>query len=224
MLGVCRFGVWTNKIQYTKPPEHLCLLNKLLQSVLVRVLTWSCHMIGVPSFDLPNTFAWWLHHVCLPLIHARIHANQKWANQKWAKGGSYSRRPLPYLPSPSPFFPSSLSPLDACYAGYDYYFTVNLMQGVFIHRFFHIDFTKTYNLNAPPLVTPTSHKIMAKMRYSTSKDTAFNRETMFAPWRSQNPLRLTQWVNQSLQSSYTAKWRTSGQSLWITATGHIARD
>ena len=30
------------QIQYTKPPEHLCLLNKLLQLVLVRVLTWSC--------------------------------------------------------------------------------------------------------------------------------------------------------------------------------------
>ena len=35
------------QIQYTKPPEHLCLLNKLLQLVLVRVLTWSCYMIGV---------------------------------------------------------------------------------------------------------------------------------------------------------------------------------
>ena len=29
------------QIQYTKPPEHLCLLNKLLQLVPVRVLTWS---------------------------------------------------------------------------------------------------------------------------------------------------------------------------------------
>ena len=27
------------QIQYTKPPEHLCLLNKPLQLVLVRVLT-----------------------------------------------------------------------------------------------------------------------------------------------------------------------------------------
>ena len=27
------------QIQYTKPPEHLCLLNKLLQLVLVQVLT-----------------------------------------------------------------------------------------------------------------------------------------------------------------------------------------
>ena len=35
------------KIKYTKLPEHLCLLNKLLQLVLVRVLTWSCYMIGV---------------------------------------------------------------------------------------------------------------------------------------------------------------------------------
>ena len=35
------------QIQYTKPPEHLFLLNKLLQLVLVQVLTWSCYMIGV---------------------------------------------------------------------------------------------------------------------------------------------------------------------------------
>ena len=57
--------------------------------------------------------------------------------------------------------------------------------------FFRIDPTKTYNFNAPTLVTPASHKIVAKMRYSMSKDTAFNGETMFAPWRSQNPLRIT---------------------------------
>ena len=35
------------QIQYTKPPGHLCLPIKLLQLVLVRVLTWSCYMIGV---------------------------------------------------------------------------------------------------------------------------------------------------------------------------------
>ena len=35
------------QIQYTKPPEHLFLLNKLLQLVLVRVLMRSCYMIGV---------------------------------------------------------------------------------------------------------------------------------------------------------------------------------
>ena len=35
------------KIKYTKLPEHLCLLNKLLQLVLVRILRWSCYMIGV---------------------------------------------------------------------------------------------------------------------------------------------------------------------------------
>ena len=35
------------QIQYTKPPEHLCLLNKLLQLVLVRLLTRSCYMIGI---------------------------------------------------------------------------------------------------------------------------------------------------------------------------------
>ena len=58
-------GVWTNKIQYTKPPEHLCLLNncKLLQLVLVRVLTWSCYMIWVPSFDLLKLML--VKHICL---------------------------------------------------------------------------------------------------------------------------------------------------------------
>ena len=35
------------QIQHTKPPQHLCLLNKLLQLVPVRVLTSSCYMIGV---------------------------------------------------------------------------------------------------------------------------------------------------------------------------------
>ena len=35
------------QMQYTKPPEHLCLLNKPLQLVLVRVLSWSCYLIGV---------------------------------------------------------------------------------------------------------------------------------------------------------------------------------
>ena len=35
------------QIQYRKPPEHFCLLNKLLQLVLVRVLTRSCYIIGV---------------------------------------------------------------------------------------------------------------------------------------------------------------------------------
>ena len=41
-------------------------------------------------------------------------------------------------------------------------FTVDLMQGVFIDRFHHIDPTKTYNFNAPTLDTSASHKITAK--------------------------------------------------------------
>ena len=68
------------QIQYKKPPEHLCLLNRLLQLVLVRVLTLSCYMIGVififQSLCQKKTFAWCLHHVCLSLIHARIQANK----------------------------------------------------------------------------------------------------------------------------------------------------
>ena len=70
------------QIQYTKPPEHLCLLNiKLLQLVLVRVLTWSCYMIGV-NFDLlklmpvEHIFLMPLSCLSLILIHARIHTNK----------------------------------------------------------------------------------------------------------------------------------------------------
>ena len=62
------------QIQYTKPPEHLCLLKKLLQLVPVLVLTWSSYMIGDCNFDL--SFPWCLHPVCLSLIHAGIHANK----------------------------------------------------------------------------------------------------------------------------------------------------
>ena len=61
-------------------------------------------------------------------------------------------------------------------------------------------------MNAPRLVTSPSHKIVTKMRYSTSKDTAFDEETTLRhtflcsdsqclppPRRSQNPVRIT-WV------------------------------
>ena len=70
------------QILYTKPPEHLCLLNKLLQLVLVRpgfnvklLHDWS-------NFDLPKLMP--VEHIflmpssclSLTLIHARIHANK----------------------------------------------------------------------------------------------------------------------------------------------------
>ena len=48
---------------------------------------------------------------------------------------------------------------------------------MFIYTIYRIDHTNTYNFNATTLVTPASHKIKAKMRYSMSKDTAFNGET-----------------------------------------------
>jgi len=111
------------QIQSTKPPEHLCLLNKLLQLVLVRVLTWSCYMIGVilifQSLCQKNTFSWRLRHVCLShqytpgytpisyslrLSRSGIYGRQR--PQKWIKAGSYSRRPFPSLPHP----PFSLFP------------------------------------------------------------------------------------------------------------------
>ena len=44
-------------------------------------------------------------------------------------------------------------------------------------RIYRIDHSNTYSFNAPTLVTSASHKIKTKMRYSMSKDTAFNGET-----------------------------------------------
>ena len=45
----------------------------------------------------------------------------------------------------------------------------------------------------PTLVTLASHKIPANMRYSMSKDTAFNRETLLPRTIlcSKNPVRIT---------------------------------
>ena len=110
-----RFGVWTNKIQYTKPPEHLCLLNKLLQLVLVRVLTWSCYMIGVPSFDLLKLMS--VKHICLmatsclSLINTRqdtrqlmnklLITTQPIRNEQ--KGALIAGVPYPISPLPFPF-------------------------------------------------------------------------------------------------------------------------
>ena len=54
------------------------------------------------------------------------------------------------------------------------------MQGVCIDRIYRIDHTKTYNFNAPTLVTLASHKIMAKMLYSLSKDTALTEQHFYA--------------------------------------------
>ena len=53
-------------------------------------------------------------------------------------------------------------------------FILNLTQGVFIDIIYHIE---TLNFNAATLVTSVSHKIATKMRYSMSKDTAFDGET-----------------------------------------------
>ena len=108
-------GVWTNKIQYTKPPEHLCLLNKLLQLVLVRVLTWSCYMIGVPSFDLPKLMS--VKHICLmpasclSLINTRQDTRQLMNKllitaqpvRNEQKGALIAGVPYPLSPIPLPF-------------------------------------------------------------------------------------------------------------------------
>ena len=114
-------GVWTNPVYKT---SWASLAGK--QAVTVGFssgLTWSCY-----SVCQKNTFAWYLQYVCLSLRHTRIQANKllisqsgicgRQRPQKWTEGVSYSRRHLPSLPNPSPFCPSSLSPLDACYTGY----------------------------------------------------------------------------------------------------------
>ena len=120
-------SVWTNPT--TKPPEHLCLLNKLLQLVPVLVLTWSSYMIGDCNFDL--SFPWCLHHVCLSLIHVGIHANKLLikaqpirnlrtpASTAMNKMGFLEQASLTLSPQSPSFFPSSLfpTPFDAWYAG-----------------------------------------------------------------------------------------------------------
>ena len=109
------------QIQYTKPPEHLYLLNNITVGSS-SVLTWSCYMIGVilifQSLHQWNTFPWCLHHVCLPGYRRINYSSQlsqsgicgRWCPQKWTKGGSYSRRSLPFLPNP-PLFPLPSYPL-----------------------------------------------------------------------------------------------------------------
>ena len=68
------------QIQYTKPPENLCLLNKLLLLVPVRVLTWRCYMIGVYNFDHPKLMP--VEHIslmpswCLSLTNTRQDTRQ----------------------------------------------------------------------------------------------------------------------------------------------------
>ena len=60
------------------------------------------------------------------------------------------------------------------------HFTINLTQErVFIDRFYRINHAKTYNFDAPTLVTSASHKITAKMPYSLSKINIFDEETTF---------------------------------------------
>ena len=71
-------------------------------------------------------------------------------------------------------------------------------ERTFMDRFHCGNHTKTYNFNTKILVIFMSHKITATIRYSFSDITAFDEDTtfcrtlaMFAPWRSQNTLRIT---------------------------------
>ena len=116
-------GVWTNpvyKISCTSLPAKQALTVGSSSG-----LTWSCYMIGVilifQSVCQKNTFAWWFHHVC---VTHYVSANQEFVGrqrpQKWTKRVLIAPclTLSPQSLNPSPFLPSSLSPLDACYAGY----------------------------------------------------------------------------------------------------------
>ena len=117
------------KIQYTKTSEHLCVLNKVLQLVLhvVRVLTWSCYMIGV--ILIFQSLLVCLHHICLFHTNKCLHANKLLITVqpirnlqtpvKWTKGVLIAGTHYPLSPIPSLFPVSFLSPtpFDACYAG-----------------------------------------------------------------------------------------------------------
>ena len=111
------------QIQYTKPPEHLCLLNKLFTVFFssgfnVKLLhDWS-------NFDLPKLMP--VEHIflmpssclSLTLIHARIHANKLLitaqsirnlrtpASAEMNKRGSLQQASLPLSPLPPSLFPS----------------------------------------------------------------------------------------------------------------------
>ena len=103
-------GVWTNKIQYTKPPEQLCLLNKLLQ------LVQFYYMIGVPSFDLPKLMSvkqiCLMPASCLSLINTRqdtrqfmnklLITTQPIINEQ--KRALIAGVPYPISPLPLPFY------------------------------------------------------------------------------------------------------------------------
>ena len=130
-LAVNRRSVF-RQIQYPNSPEHLFLLNKLLQLVLVRVLTRCCYIIGVilifQSLCQYNTFPWYLH---VSLIHVRIHANKLLitaqpirnlrtpASAAMNKRGFFWQASLTLFPQTPSFFPFSLSPtpFDTCSAG-----------------------------------------------------------------------------------------------------------
>ena len=51
------------------------------------------------------------------------------------------------------------------------------MKGVFINRIHRINYTETWNFNAPTLVTSSSHKITAKYGILCPKTLLFNRKT-----------------------------------------------
>ena len=116
-------GVWTNpvyKISWASLPAKQAITVGSSSG-----LKWSCYMTGVilifQSVCQKNTFAWCLHHVCVTHYGS---ANQEFVGrqrpQKWTKRVliAPSLTLSPQSLNPSPFLPSSLSPLDACYAGY----------------------------------------------------------------------------------------------------------
>ena len=120
------------KIQYTKHPKHPSLLNKLLQTVGSSWFSRS-HFLDACIMSVSHQFTPGYTPIrdSLRLSQSGICGRQR--PQKWAKGGSYSRRPLPSLPNPPPFslplypIPSSTPSTQANYKYLSYISSVFLI-------------------------------------------------------------------------------------------------
>ena len=117
-------GVWTNPVYKTFWASSLPAKQAITVDSSISVLNtnllhdWSNFHLSKLYMPVEHISLMPLSCFCLSLIHTRIHASKFsqsgiWGcqhPQKWTKGRSYSRHPLLSLPSPPPFFPSSLSP------------------------------------------------------------------------------------------------------------------
>ena len=99
----------------------------------------------------------------------------------------------------------------------------------FMDRFYHNSQTETYTFHVSTLLNSISDKITAKKRYCLLKIEVFNKETtfahynsflrlaMFAPWRSQNPLRKHRYPITG--NSFIL--RSQHAAFWLNKCSHI---